>query len=133
MIQRFVSHATIRTIMSGSQVRPLTALSLLLLIIGAFLAPTAVATVTSPTPACCRASGPHHCSVPKHDGTHLRGQECAYRKPLMFSRSAAPAPITQFVTTVEAHPFLHEFYPELFVPYGAQPASQRAPPERSSS
>ena len=117
--------------MSGFAMRRLIASSLLLLMVAAFLVPAALAGHTAPLPACCRASGPHHCSAPASDGVQVRGQACPYRKPLIFSTSAAPRPTAQPVTPSEAHPFLHEFYPELFVSQEQQHDSVRAPPEAS--
>lgn len=107
-----------------------TASALLLLMLAGLLAPAAVATVTDPIPACCRAGGPHHCSAmrPISGGTQIQGQSCPYRKPLVFSGSAAPPPTRGTVASADPHPFLHEFYPELFVSPGEQPHPARAPP-----
>jgi hypothetical protein len=110
-----------------------TAITLLLLMLAAFLAPAALATATSPLPACCRAAGRHHCSaLAPSGGVQIQGESCPYRKPLVFSASAAPPPATESVTPADAHPFLHEFYPERFVSQGEQPHPERAPPQPSS-
>lgn len=108
-----------------------TASAMLLLMLAGLLAPAALATVTSPTPACCRAAGPHHCSAAVPSGDQLRGQSCPYRKPLVFSGSVAPQPATKTEAPADLHPFLHEFYPELFVSPGKQPHPERAPPQPS--
>jgi hypothetical protein len=50
----------------------------------------------------------------------------------VFAASLAPPPATQGVTPADAHPFLHEFYPELFISQGEQPHPARAPPQPSS-
>ncbi len=113
-----------------------TATTLLLLMLAAFLAPAAVATVTTPTPACCRAAGLHHCSamVPRgsEGGTQFQGQSCPYRKPLAFSGSAAPPPAAETVAPAGAHSFLGDFYSEVFVSYREAPHSQRGPPPASA-
>ncbi len=113
-----------------------TATALLLLMLAAFLAPAAVATVTNPMPACCRAAGPHHCSamVPSgpEDGAQFRGDSCPYRKPVAFSGSAATPPATQTVALAGAHAFLNDFYSEVFVSHCEAPHSQRGPPPASS-
>ncbi|MGC2321565.1 MAG: hypothetical protein WA463_02940 [Terriglobales bacterium] len=110
-----------------------TASALLLLMLAGLLAPAAVATVTDPIPACCRAGGPHHCSAmpPISGGIQIQGQSCPYRKPLMFSGSAAAPPATGTVAPADPHPFLHEFYPELFVSAAEPPHPGRAPPQPS--
>ncbi|HYN16295.1 MAG TPA: hypothetical protein VES66_10970 [Terriglobales bacterium] len=112
-----------------------TATTLLLLILAAFLAPAALATATNPTPACCRTTGPHRCSATVPGGTdtglQVQGQSCPYRKPLTFSGSAAPPPAAETVAPADAHPFLNDFYHELFVSQGERPHPERAPPQPS--
>ena len=107
-----------------------TAITLLLLMLAALLAPTALATATNPIPACCRASGPHHCSAmpPISDGIQIQGQSCPYRKPLMFSRSAAPPRAAETVTLGGTCSILGEFYSAVLVSHRESPYSQRAPP-----
>jgi hypothetical protein len=117
--------------MRGLSMRRSTATALLLLMLAAFLAPAALATVIAPTPACCRAAGPHHCSTVVPSGVQVQGQSCPYRKPLAFSGSAAPPTATESAAPDDAHPVLHEFYPELFVSPGEQPHPERAPPQSS--
>ncbi len=113
-----------------------TASTLLLLTLGALLAPTAVANVSTPVPACCRAGGSHHCAAMAlsmgTSGVRIQGQSCPYRKHLAFSVSAAPPPATQTVAPADPHPFLHEFYPELFLSQSEQAHPGRAPPPTSS-
>jgi hypothetical protein len=109
--------------------------TLLLLMVAALLAPAAVANVTSPVPACCRAGGPHHCAAMAASlgasGVRVEGQSCPYRKHLAFSISAAPPPATETIAPADPHPFLHEFYPELFVSQSQQAHPERAPPSSS--
>ena len=113
-----------------------TATTLLLLMLAAFLAPAAVATVTNPTPACCRAGGRHHCSAMVPSGTEgstqFQGQSCPYRKHLALSGSAATPPATQTVAPAGAHSFLNQFYSEAFVSHREPPHSQRGPPPASA-
>jgi len=115
--------------------RPISIL-LLVLMLAALIAPVAVATVTAPTPACCRAGGRHHCSataaslVPS--GIRLQGQSCPYRKHLAFSVSAAPPPAAETVAPVGAHSVLHQFYSEVFISRRELPHSQRGPPHASA-
>ena len=115
--------------------RRLTAITLLLLMLVAFVAPVAAATVTSPLPGCCRAGGPHHCSaisvsmVPS--GVRVQGQSCQYRKHLAFSVSAAPPAATETVALANAHRSLDGFYCELFVSQNEQPHPERGPPQPS--
>jgi hypothetical protein len=109
-----------------------TAITLLLLMLAAFLAPAALATATNPLPACCRAAGRHHCSaMAPSGGVQIQEQSCPYRKPLVFAASAAPPPASQIIAPAGAHPFLNEFYPELFVSQGEQPHPERGPPQQS--
>jgi len=118
------------------RMRRSTATALLLLMLAAFLAPAALATVTTLTPACCRAAGPHHCSamaasmVPS--GVRVQAQSCPYRKPLAFSVSVASPPATETVTATGTHSFLNQFYSEVFVSHREPPHSQRGPPPASS-
>ena len=113
-----------------------TATALLLLMLGAFLAPAALATVATPTPACCRAAGPHHCSamVPSgpEGGAQFQGHSCPYRKPVALSGSAATPRATQTVALAGAHSFLNEFYSEVFVSHRDPPHFQRGPPPASA-
>ncbi len=109
----------------------------LLLMLAAFLAPAALATATTnPLPACCRASGAHHCSAMAASmvpgGVRVQGQSCPHRKPVACTGCAAPPPATETVVLAGAHPFSNEFHPELFVSHREQPHSQRAPPQQSS-
>jgi len=112
-----------------------TATALLLLMLAAFLAPAALATVTTPLPACCRATGPHHCSamVPSvpEGGAQFRGDSCPYRKPVALSGSAATPPATQTVAPAGAHSVLHQLYSEVFLSHRESPHSQRGPPDSS--
>jgi len=73
-------------------------IALLLMMVAALLAPAAVATVTSPLPACCRGNGKHRCSMMarlrpsnqhQSSGPAVRGttEPCPYRSMLF-----APAP-----------------------------------------
>ena len=116
--------------------RRFTTSALLLLMLAGLLAPAAVATAVNPIPACCRAGGPHHCTamISGLSGreTQFQGQSCPYRKPLVFSGSAAPPRASVAIAAADPHPFLHEFYPELFVAQGEQPHPERAPPPTSS-
>ncbi len=125
-----------RTIMSELLMRRSTAGTLLMMMLAALLAPAAVANVGSPAPACCRASGPHHCAaMPASLGAsdvRVQGQSCPYRKHVAFSVSAAPPPVTGTVAPADPHPFLHEFYPELFLSQSEQAHPGRAPPPTSS-
>jgi len=109
-----------------------TATTLLLLMLAAFLAPAALATVTNPTPACCRAAGPHHCSamVPSgpEGGAQFQGHSCPYRKPPALSGSVAPPPASQAVALAGAHSSLTTFYSEAFISHREPPHSQRGPP-----
>jgi hypothetical protein len=59
----------------------------------------------------------------------VRAQSCPYRKPLAFAGSATTVPPSQPLAPVDAHPFLHEFYSDLFVSHGDQPHPERAPPQ----
>jgi len=115
--------------------RRFTAITLLLLMLAAILAPAAVATVTAPTPACCRAAGAHHCSamVAGTTGgeTRLQGQSCPHRKPIACSGSAAPPPTAETVAPAGAHAFSNDLHPEFFVSHRELPYSQRAPPDSS--
>ncbi len=110
--------------------------TLLLLMLAALLPPVAVANVGSPVPACCRAGGPHHCAAMAASlgtsGVRVEGQSCPYRKHLAFSVTAAPPPVTGAVAPADPHPFLHEFYPELFPSQSEQAHPERAPPPTSS-
>ena len=119
-----------------TRMRRSTAIALLLLMLAAFLAPAAVATVTNPTPACCRAAGPHHCSAMAPSGTEggaqFQGHSCPYRKPVALSGSAATPPASQTVALAGAHSFLNEFYSEVFVSHREPPHSQRGPPPASA-
>src|ERR671930_1722200 len=107
------------------------AITMLLMMLAASLAPLAVATFTTPTPACCRAAGPHHCSAEPVPGVQFRGQPCPHRKPLIFPGSTAPQPGMRAVAPADTHPFLHEFYPELFLSDAEQPHPGRSPPASS--
>ena len=108
--------------------------TLLLLMLGVWLAPVALAAVTNPLPACCRAGGPHHCSamVASRGGIQFQGPSCPYRKHPAFFSSVAIAPGSTAVAAADPQPFLHEFYPELFVSRGEQPHPERAPPTAPS-
>ena len=113
--------------------RRLAAIPILILMVAGFLTPAVLATITAPTPACCRAGGQHHCLAGlETSGVQLRTQACPYRKPLSFTRSAAAYQVAQPITPAEAHPFLHEFYPDLFVSGAHRTHPQRAPPQTSS-
>ncbi len=117
------------------RMRRSTATALLLLMLAAFLAPAALATVTTLTPACCRAAGPHHCSAmaaSRSQRAQVQAQSCPYRKPLALSGSAATPPATQTVALADAHSFLGEFYSEVFVSHREPPHSQRGPPPASA-
>jgi len=113
-----------------------TAITLLLLMLAAVLAPAALATVTTPTPACCRAAGLHHCSamVPSgpEGGAQFQGQSCPYRKPVAFPGAAATPRATQTLALAGAHSFLNQFYSEVFVSHREPPPSQRGPPPASA-
>jgi hypothetical protein len=113
-----------------------TATALLLVMLAAFLAPAAVATVTNPTPVCCRATGPHHCSamVPSgpEGGAQFQGHSCPYRKPVALSGAAATPNATQTAALAGAHSFLNAFYSEVFVSHRQPPYSQRGPPPASA-
>jgi hypothetical protein len=113
-----------------------TATALLMLMLAAFLAPAALATVTTPTPACCRAAGPHHCSamVPSGPagGAQFQGHSCPYRKPVALSGSAATPRAIQTVALAGAHSFLNTFYSEAFISRREPPHSQRGPPPASA-
>jgi len=115
--------------------RRLTATTLLLLMLAGSFAPAALASATNPLPACCRAGGMHHCMamMPSSGGTRFQGQSCPYRKHPAFSSSAAPAPARVVIAPADPHPFLHQFYPELFVSQGEQPHPERAPPPSSTT
>ena len=117
-------------IMPALPMRRSTAIALLLLMLATFLAPAALATATNPIPACCRAGGRHHCSAmpPISGGTRVQGQSCPYRKPLMFSRSAAPPRAAETVTLGGTCSILGEFYSAVLVSHRESPYSQRAPP-----
>jgi hypothetical protein len=110
-----------------------TATALLLLMLAAFLAPAALATVTILTPACCRAAGPHHCSAMApsgpEGGAQFQAHSCPYRKPVALSGSAAPPPAIQTVALAGAHSFPGEFYSsEVFISHRERPHFQRGPP-----
>jgi len=109
--------------------RRLVAIPLLLLMLAAFLAPAALATVTKPMPACCRA-GAHHCAtlVPRRGETQVKGQCCPYRKHLAFSVSAATPAARQGIAPAAAHSFLNDYYSEVFISHRESPHSQRGPP-----
>jgi len=114
--------------------RRYTATTLLLLLLAGSLAPAVLANATNPLPACCRAGGRHHCMamMPRRGGIQLTGQSCPYRKPSVFFSSVAPAPARVMVAPADPHPFLHVFYPDLFVSQGQPPHPERAPPLASS-
>ncbi len=118
------------------RMRRSTATTLLLLMLAAFLAPVAAATITNPLPVCCRAGGPHHCSamIPSgpEGGAQFQGHSCPYRKPVALSGSAATPPATQTVALAGAYSFLNQFYSEVFVSHREPPHSQRGPPPTSS-
>jgi hypothetical protein len=119
--------------MSGIHMRRWAAIPILILMVASFLAPAVLASVTAPTPACCRVGGQHHCSASiETTGVQLRGQGCPYRKALSFSRSAATYEVVQPIAPADAHPFLHEFYPDLFVSSAHRTHPQRGPPQTSS-
>jgi len=113
--------------------RRFVAITLLLLMLAAFLAPAALATVTTPLPACCRARGAHHCAmmVPRGGETQVKGQCCPYRKPLAFSVSAATPAATQAIAPAAAYSFLNDYYSEVFVSHRQLPHPQRGPPDSS--
>ncbi len=117
--------------------RGFTAIVLLLLMLAVFLAPAALATATTtPLPACCRASGAHHCSAMAASmapgGVRILGQSCPHRKPVACTGCAAPPAATETVALADARAFFNEFFPELFVLHREPPQSQRAPPQQSS-
>jgi hypothetical protein len=116
--------------------RRLTATALLLLMVAAFFAPAALATVTNPLPACCRAGGRHHCSMMRSiivpAGSRVLGKSCPYRKPLVFSSSVAPPPAAETVTPAGTCSVLGELYSAVLVSHRESPHSQRAPPSTSS-
>jgi hypothetical protein len=113
-----------------------TATTLLLLMLAAVLAPTALATASNPMPACCRAAGPHHCSakVPgeTEGGAQFQGQSCPYHKPVVLSGSPASPRATESVTLAGAHSAFNEFFSEVFVSHRERHHSQRGPPPASS-
>ena len=119
------------------RMRRSTATALLMLMLAAFLAPAALATVTTPTPACCRAAGPHHCSAMASSGTEggaqFQGHSCPYRKPVALSGSAATPRAIQTVALAVAHSSLNTFYSEVFLSHREPPHSQRGPPPASSA
>ncbi len=104
--------------------RRIIATSLLLLFAVGLIAPAAVASITTPTPACCRVGGRHHCAAAAVEGIRLEAQACRYRKPLVFSTPTVVPGATRPATPAEAHPFLYEFYPELFSSPAEHPASE---------
>jgi len=105
------------------------ATAVLLQLFAALLAPALLATITVPTPACCRSAGRHHCSaVVPIGGLQIQQTACPYRRPVVFSLPAAPQPVSTVAAPADAHPFLQEFYPELFVPEGEQSHPERSPP-----
>jgi hypothetical protein len=110
------------------------ATALLLLMLAAFLAPAALATITTPMPACCRARGAHHCAmmVPSGGETQAKGQGCPYRRHPAFSVTAATPTATQAAAPAPAHSFLNGYYSEVFVSHRESPHSQRGPPPDSS-
>jgi len=118
------------------RMRRSTATALLLLMLAAFLAPAAVATVTTLTPACCRAAGPHHCSAMAPSGTEggaqFQGHSCPYRKPVALSGSAAAPPASHTVALAGARSVFNDFYSEVFISHRERPHSQRGPPPASS-
>jgi len=109
------------------------AITLLLLMLAAFLAPAAMATVTAPMPACCRARGAHHCAtmVPSSGDTQVKGQCCSYRKHLAFSGSAATPAARQAIAPATAHSFINDYYSEVFLSHRESPHPQRGPPDPS--
>jgi len=113
-----------------------TAITLLLLMLAAWLAPAAVATATNPLPVCCRAGGAHHCAamVPRatEGGLQFQGQSCPHRQPVACTACAAPPPAARTVALAHVRPFSSEFHPELFFSHREPPHSQRAPPHQSS-
>jgi hypothetical protein len=111
-----------------------TATALLMLILGALVAPAALATTANPLPACCRAGGRHHCSATVSSGKdpQVQGHSCPYRKPVAFSVSLAPPPAAETVALADAYAFLNESYSEVFISHRELPYSQRAPPSASA-
>jgi len=115
--------------------RRYTAITLLLLMLAAILAPAGAATVTTPMPACCRVTGAHHCSTvigATGGEPQLQGQSCPHRKPVACTGCAAQPPAAETVAPANAHSFSSEFQPEFFVSLRKLPYSQRAPPSTSS-
>ena len=113
--------------------RRLVAIPLLLLMLAAFLAPAALATVTPPVRACCRAAGAHHCAtiIPSGSDTQIKGQCCPYRKLLAVSGSAATPRVTQAIAPAATHSFLNQLHTEVFISYRELPPSHRGPPDSS--
>jgi len=106
------------------------ATALLLVVLAAFLAPSALGMVTPPVPACCRTSGAHHCAtmVPSGSETQVRGQCCPCRKLVAVSVSAATPRATQFIAPAETHSLLNQAYSEVSLSHRESPYSQRGPP-----
>jgi len=109
------------------------AITLLLVMLAAFLAPAALAAVTAPVRACCRTAGAHHCAtmVPSSSDTQIKGQCCPYRKHLAFSGSAATPAATQGFAPAAAHSLLNDYYSEVFISHRESPHPQRGPPDPS--
>jgi len=102
--------------------------ALLLMMCAALAAPSALAIAFSPTPACCRTSGRHQCMAPAGDGFRATTPGCPYRRPLPFHQSARPQPAAAAQSAPDEHPFLREFYPQLFPAQAERSHSGRGPP-----
>jgi len=113
--------------------RRTVAIALLLVVLAAFLAPAALATVAPPARACCRASGPHHCAtiIPSGSDPQIKGQCCPFRKLIAVSGSAAAPRATQFIAPAATHSFLSQLNSEVFFSHRESPPSQRGPPDSS--
>lgn len=108
--------------------RRLLASTLVLLFAGATLAPSALATITPQTPACCRASGKHHCSAPAGSGFWSKAQPCHYQQGLTTASVAKPQSKVGAPALREQHPFVGGSFFKNIPPDQGNTRAGRGPP-----
>jgi hypothetical protein len=115
--------------------RRLVATTLLLMLVTTLVSAPAAASLTNgthATPACCRAHGAHHCSAPAStpEGNRMACQPlaCPYSQPVLVPHVARPQPQPAVADSLDAHPFIMEFFPGAVPDADESRPSDRGPP-----
>ncbi len=103
---------------------------LVVLLLGSWLAPAAVASYAPPRHACCRRAG-HHCPQSSEQAFRDAKLHCQTCKSLVTAPQAPGAsPATAGLAIHDEHPYVHEFSSAFSSAQAVELRSQRAPPSR---